>query len=147
MSVEKKQQLSDRQLAILESEMQKHKKSVGLAYVFLIFLGSLGIHKFYLGKALWGVIYLILGILGWITISTGGLAAIAGDTSSASGLGVFGIICLFILGILLLIDLFTLPKQVRAAYEKSEDKIIDELLFTQSGPSSDISGNNGVTGI
>ncbi len=57
MSIEKKQQLNEKQLIILESEMRKQKKSLGLSYILLVFLGSLGVHKFYLGKTLWGIIY------------------------------------------------------------------------------------------
>ncbi len=60
MSLDKKSQLSDKQLAILESEMQNHRKSVGLAYVLLIFLGSIGVHQFYLGKTVRGIVYLVL---------------------------------------------------------------------------------------
>lgn len=112
--------------------MEKHKKSVEFAYALLIFLGSLGIHKFYLGKVIWGIIYLILGILGWITILTGSIAALASDSSSGGGLRIFGLICVIILGILIFYDLFTLPQQVKKVYEKAEDKIINELLSPQN---------------
>ncbi len=50
MSIENKNKLTEKQLAVLESEMQKHKKSVAVAYLLWFFLGSLGIHKFYLGE-------------------------------------------------------------------------------------------------
>ncbi|MGB4216651.1 MAG: hypothetical protein WBJ83_06910 [Thermacetogeniaceae bacterium] len=43
MSLEVKQNLTDKQLAILNSEMEKHKRSVGLAYVLYIFFGSIGV--------------------------------------------------------------------------------------------------------
>ncbi|MBP8674785.1 MAG: TM2 domain-containing protein [Acetomicrobium sp.] len=99
---------------------------------YLFFLCSIGVHKFYLGQARRGIIYLLLGIIGWATVLTSGIAAIAGDTASAGGLGVFGTICLFILGILIIIDLFTLPKQVRKVSEEAENKIIDELLMNKS---------------
>ncbi|MBK4347135.1 TM2 domain-containing protein [Lacisediminihabitans changchengi] len=56
-------------------------RSVGAAYAFLLLLGVLGAHKFYLGKGGMGVLYIFT-------------------------VGIFGI------GIL--IDLFTLPSQVRA---------------------------------
>ncbi|RDI40132.1 TM2 domain-containing protein [Falsibacillus pallidus] len=56
------------------------KKDLVIAYVLLIFLGSLGIHKFYLGKVGMGIAYIFT-------------------------LGFLGIGCL--------IDLFTLPGQVR----------------------------------
>jgi|GEM_PF-4572742 len=68
-----KQRLTEKQLAILNSEMEKHKRSVGLAYVLFIFFGGLGVHKFYLGKTVWGVIYLILTILNLILILGSGL--------------------------------------------------------------------------
>ena len=44
-------------------------KSKGVAYVLLIFLGWLGIHKFYVGKVGMGVVYILLlvsGFLLWI---------------------------------------------------------------------------------
>lgn len=102
--------------------------SVGLAYILYIFFGSIGVHKLYMGKTLWGVIYLLLGVLGWITIFAGGITLLAEDAGSAAGLGSFGIICLIILGILLLIDLLTIPRQIRKQYEKTEIEIINKLL-------------------
>ncbi len=55
-------------------------KDLAIAYILWFFLGILGVHHFYLGKILRGVIYLLTG-------------------------GVFGIMWL--------VDLFTLPSQVR----------------------------------
>jgi TM2 domain-containing membrane protein YozV len=55
-------------------------KAVWIAYLLMFFLGLLGIHKFYLGKPGWGMVYIL----------TGG-----------------------IMGVGLLIDLFSLPAQVR----------------------------------
>lgn len=58
------------------------RKDVGIAYLWWLFLGTLGAHKFYLGKPGWGVAYLLtLGFL-WVGV---------------------------------IIDLFTIPAQVRAA--------------------------------
>lgn len=56
-------------------------KETGLAYVFLLLFGGLGVHQFYLGKVGRGLLYIF---------TVGGF-----------------------LGILPLIDLFTLPSQVR----------------------------------
>ena len=55
-------------------------KETWIAYILWFFLGILGIHKFYVNKTGWGILYLF----------TGG-----------------------IIGIGLLIDLFTIPSQVR----------------------------------
>ena len=55
-------------------------KEAWIAYVLFFFLGFLGIHKFYVGKTLWGIVYIFTG----------------------------GIFCIG-----LLIDLFTIPAQVR----------------------------------
>ncbi len=79
MSIDKKKQISDKELAILESEMQKHRKSVGLAYVLLIFLGNVGIHQFYLGKTRRGLAYLLLGVVGWISLLCSFQAKQAGE--------------------------------------------------------------------
>jgi len=54
--------------------------SLGIAYVFLIFLGAIGIHKFYQGKVGMGILYIF--------------------TAGIAGIGI-------------IIDLFTLPKQIR----------------------------------
>ncbi len=45
------------------------EKSVALAYVLWFFFGTLGIHRFYLGKTITGVIWLLTGgllLVGWI---------------------------------------------------------------------------------
>jgi hypothetical protein len=48
-SIAVKSQLTPQQLMLLESEMANRRKSVGLACVLLIFLGMMGVHRFYLG--------------------------------------------------------------------------------------------------
>lgn len=131
MSISKKEQLSEKQLAILESEMQKYKKSVGLAYVLWFFLGSLGIHKFYIGDSKKGLLYLILGIVGWISILAGGGIALISQSNRGGFLAIVGLICIIALGIMLIIDLFTIPRQINNAYQKNEDKLIDQLLSSQ----------------
>jgi TM2 domain-containing membrane protein YozV len=127
MSLEIKQNLTEKQLSILNSELEKHKRSIGLAYVLYLFFGSIGVHKFYIGKTLWGVVYFLLGVLGWNTLLTGGIAALAEDTGAAAGFSVFGLICLVVLGIFLLVDLFTIPRQINKKLEKAEKEIISKL--------------------
>ncbi|WP_019850339.1 TM2 domain-containing protein [Desulfitobacterium sp. PCE1] len=124
MSIQEKQNLTEKQLSILNSEMEKHKKSTGLAYVLWFFFGTLGIHKFYIGNTKWGIAYLALGIIGWVSMLTGGTAALAEGGQSGLGVGTFGLLCLILVGIFLLVDLFTIPKQLRKVYEVIEAKTI-----------------------
>lgn len=83
-------------------------KSTGLAYVLWFFLGSLGIHKFYLGNTKMGIVYLLLSLIGWVTVYI-----------------LIGWVFLAILAILWLIDLFTLPSQVRTANDLAAKQIAE----------------------
>lgn len=94
--------LTDKQITILNGEIIRNRKSTGVTYLLLIFLGGIGVHKFYLGKTIMGLIYIGFFILGLIT----------------AGLG------FIVLAVALLIDLFTIPKQIK----EHEDKIKGELL-------------------
>jgi TM2 domain-containing membrane protein YozV len=74
------------------------EKSVGLAYVLLIFFGQLGLHRFYLSRVASGMMQLGLCAVGWATV------------------GFFiGVIPLGILWLWLLVDLFTTAGMVTAA--------------------------------
>ena len=70
------------QLMLFESQ----KKSVGVAYLLFIFLGGLGAHRFYLGYTGSGVLYLVLFVLGFLTM---GIAFI--------GTVIWGLIDLFLI--------------------------------------------------
>lgn len=76
-------------------------KSTAVSYVLWFFLGQLGIHKFYLGKTLMGLVYLGLGIIGWATTFI-----------------LVGWFLLAILWILMILDLFTIPGAVRKINER-----------------------------
>ena len=65
-----------------------NKKSVGAAYVLWLFLGGLGVHRFYLGQTGTGVAQLLLGLLGWLPLFLGWA----------------------VLGIWLIVDLFLIPR-------------------------------------
>lgn len=69
-----------------------------LAYALLLLLGTFGLHKFYLRLNGGGFLYLMLGVVGWVT----------------SWLLV-GYLLLIPLWLMMLIDLLTLPEQVRRA--------------------------------
>jgi len=124
--LKRKNQLTEHQLSILASEMEKNKKSTGLAYVLLFFCGTLGIHKFYLGEIKMGFTYLILGLVGWISLVVG-FTSISFYEGGA-GATIFSILIFCALGIFLVIDLFTLPSQVKTNYEVIESQCIDNLL-------------------
>ena len=85
--------MADPQVVVIKSE-----KSMGVAYVLLIFLGQLGIHRFYLGKVGSGITQLLLGVIGFATLWL-----------------IIGFIPLTILWIWLFIDLFLTAGMVRAA--------------------------------
>lgn len=72
---------------------QNNKKSTGLAYVLWFFLGSLGAHRFYLGRTGSAIGMLVLCVLGWLTVWMLGL----------------GLLFLIPLGIWLLVDIFLIP--------------------------------------
>ncbi|MDR6147532.1 TM2 domain-containing membrane protein YozV [Sphingomonas sp. SORGH_AS870] len=68
------------------------RKSVGVAYLLLIFLGGFGAHRFYLGSTGSAVAMLLLNFVGWMTVWMG------------VGLVVLGFAWLW-----LFVDLFLLP--------------------------------------
>ncbi|CAL8900450.1 hypothetical protein KVA01_19950 [Kocuria varians] len=70
-------------------------KSALLAYVLWFFLGQLGIHKFYLAQPFQGILYLLLGGIGWATAGI-----------------LIGWFFLIPLWILMFIDLFVIPVRV-----------------------------------
>lgn len=70
-------------------------KSTVLAYVLWFFLGTFGIHKFYLRQPIMGIIYIILFGLGTLT----------------SGI-VIGWFLLIPWGLLMFLDIFTMPLRV-----------------------------------
>jgi TM2 domain-containing membrane protein YozV len=43
-------------------------KSMGIAYALWLFLGQLGLHRFYLGRVGSGAAQLLLGLVGWATV-------------------------------------------------------------------------------
>ncbi|RKQ35198.1 TM2 domain-containing protein [Kocuria tytonis] len=72
-------------------------RSALLAYVLWFFLGHLGVHKFYLAQPFQGLLYLVLGVTGWLTVGI-----------------LIGWFFLIPLWFLMLIDLFVIPLRVAA---------------------------------
>jgi tetratricopeptide (TPR) repeat protein len=63
--VQAQRELSDKDLAIFNAELQRQTRSAIVAYILWFFLGSMGVHNFYMGKILWGLLYIGLMIIGW----------------------------------------------------------------------------------
>lgn len=128
-----KKDLSDHELSVFNSEMDKYKKSTGLAYLLWFFLGTLGIHKFYIGKVISGIIYAVLGLFAWFSLTvelTIGVTGLLSEENISEDMGpwmVLFVICIIIVGILLLIDLFSIPRQIRKAYEKLEFETLKKI--------------------
>ncbi|AQS54604.1 TM2 domain-containing protein [Novibacillus thermophilus] len=111
-NVELKQQLDEKQLAIVQSEMEHRKKSTVIAYLLWFFLGSLGAHRFYVRKFGTAVTILILDLLGWATVWIFGL----------------GLIFLIPVGIWLIIDAFLLHGIVSRLNQQIERDILQQVL-------------------
>lgn len=72
-------------------QFQSNAKSTGIAYLLLFFFGTLGVHRYYLGKIGIGVLMTVCFIA-----------------------GLFLLVPLIVPAVIALYDLFTLPSQVRA---------------------------------
>ncbi|NIS69584.1 MAG: NINE protein [Proteobacteria bacterium] len=117
-SLEFKKSLSERQLFLLNSEMEKHKKSTALAYVLLVFFGFIGIHQFYIGKIFAGLTHLLICC---------GIVMGALWTHSDEG-EVGWVIIVLVLLLLVIWDLFTLPRQIRMVFEERERKALKRIM-------------------
>lgn len=127
--------LGDKELAVFNAEMQRRQKNTLISYLLWFFFGWTGAHKFYLGKILWGIIYLVFSLLGYSLFFGGFMAAMATDPVAAeagAGASVIGILASAGVGILLLIDLFTLPLQVKRRDKKIREQLLNKLSGTQS---------------
>lgn len=101
-------------LTFIEARIANEKKSTMLAYFLWFFLGWFGVHHFYLGKPIVGVIYLLLSIIGGATWTIG-----------------VGAFCLAIVGIGLIIDLFRIPGFIQKNIAKKRMELIE--LYRQNG--------------
>ena len=77
-----------------------NRKSTGVAYLLCIFLGGLGIHRFYLGRGGTGAAQLILWVLGWVTFFVAWIP----------------------LGVWLIVDLFLIPSIAREENMRLADR-------------------------
>lgn len=63
-----KDELSPKNVRTFMMTYDSRKKSVAPAVVLALLAGGLGAHKFYLGETMHGVIYLVIGTVGWFLV-------------------------------------------------------------------------------
>ena len=106
--------LTTQEQILVEQRVTNQSQSVGVAYLLLIFLGGLGIHRFYLGKTGTGAAMLILSILGWLTLAI-----------------VIGAAFLIVVGIWWIVDLFLIPGMVETQRQAVRQSITQQVQAQQ----------------
>lgn len=107
--------LDTQQQILVEQRIGNEAKSPLLAYLLWIFLGGLGIHRFYLGKTGSGIGMLALAFIGAITLPLG-----------------VGLFLLAALGIWMLVDLFLIPGMVNEQRSKLRTELTYQMTSTKS---------------
>ncbi len=102
--------LSTQEKLYVNSEIERKGKNIVVAYLLAIFLGTLGIHRFYLGKVGSAVSMLILWIFGIITTFI-----------------LIGGVVLFALGIWVIVDLFLIPGMIKQNHNQIEVEVTRNL--------------------
>ena len=107
--------LSTQEQILIEQRVMNEAKSAGAAYLLWFFLGTLGAHRFYLGKTGSGVAQLLLFVLGWLT------------------LGIFvGGVLLIALGIWWIIDAFQISGMISEQKAQLRNQLTEEALLMSS---------------
>ena len=110
-SLSQKAALTDRELALLTSEMPNRQKSLAVAFLLWFFLGTLGIYNFYLGNKRRGWIMAILTIVAIITFIV-----------------IIGMVLLLGLAVVWVIDAVRMGTRVQEANTAIEGKVIAEIV-------------------
>ena len=106
--------LSDRERMLIEQKVTSEVKSVGVAYLLWLLGGSLGAHRFYIGRA--GSAFTLMGLflLGWATLPYG-----------------VGLILLIVVGSWLLLDAFLIPGAISKQKDDLREDLIRGALFSE----------------
>jgi TM2 domain-containing membrane protein YozV len=107
--------LSTQEQILVEQRVTNEAKSAGAAYLLWFFLGTLGAHRFYLGKTGSGVAQLLLFVIGWLTF------------------GIFvGVVLLIALGIWWIIDAFQISGMISEQKAQLRNQLTEEALLMSS---------------
>lgn len=106
--------ISVQEQMLIEQRVTNDAKSTGVAYLLWLFVGSLGGHRFYLGRSGSAIIMLVLFIIGLATAVVG-----------------IGIFFLAAVGIWALIDAFLIPGMVTKQKEEVRQKLTMQALVAQ----------------
>ena len=129
-SIEAQKHLTDRELIIFNSELDRKRKSTVIAYVLYFFLGAIGGHKFYMGKPLMGFFY-ILACLGSLVFAGTASATSSGAEDASTTLAVSSLFVLWF-SIMILLDLFTIPRQIKKQEERTRNDLLTRLLSSKA---------------
>lgn len=132
-----KHMLSTNEMLILSSELNKREKSLALAYLMLL-AGHLGVHRFYLKRAVSGVIQLVLFLIAIIsyvifTIMFSAESTMYSDPSYMDiGAWIVFLLSTLISGIALtiwvIVDACLLPGMVKKWNAELEQSLIDQIV-------------------
>jgi TM2 domain-containing membrane protein YozV len=114
--------ISREKLQLIDIEFKRKKKDTLTAYIFLVFLWFIGLHKFYIGRTIEGIIYIVS-----VPISL--IFSIYGFFNLDKTFLLIGVSFGTIIGMFLLLDVITLWKQV----EKANDKIYKDIFEKIAG--------------
>jgi len=96
-------QLTNEERILVNSEVEKNGKSMVVAYLLAIFFGTLGIHRFYLGKKGSGLAMLLITVL-------------------TLGIGVL------VTGIWTIVDLFLIPGMIKDNHDSIERSVAESIV-------------------
>lgn len=104
--------LDTQQQMPIEQRINNDAKSPLVAYLLLLFVGSFGGHRFYLGKTKSAVTMLIAWLLGWVTLPV-----------------MVGVVPLIIVGIWVLVDLFLIPGMIAEDKSRLRSTLREEMAI------------------
>lgn len=126
------QTLTEQGFYLYREEVRRQEKSTGVAYLLLLFLGSLGVHKFYLNKAI-GFVYVVASVTAYNAYThmrSVELANPYGPFLYNNVLMFAGVIGgLYVIGSLL-VDLLSMGNQVEAHNRVTRQRILAMVAYS-----------------